>query len=197
MQKEGFQDVGDISMWEMKPEILTHPNIPMPLHGINPRSIKGVAWWNKTRQEAYKRTEYHCVACGISKENAQRQKHLEAHEYFDIDYQTGRCEVISIEPLCHYCHNFIHSGRLSHIIGREKSLREAKEILQHGFDILDQYDLQVFPDTYIFAKNLRINTYGVTPYQLNVNPKLKWEDFVLILDGIAYPAKPNPHKINS
>jgi hypothetical protein len=96
----------------MKPEILTHPNIPKPLHGLNPRSILGIEWWDKVRYEAQKRNNFKCFACGIDKYET-KEKWLEGHEYWNIDYKTGKCEVVSIEPLCHKCHNFIHSGRLA------------------------------------------------------------------------------------
>lgn len=121
------------SEWVLKPEILCHPHIPKPLHGVAPRAIKGQTWWDKTRQEAYRSTDYHCVACGVHKHEAKKHKWLEAHEFWNIDYNTGVCEVKSIEPLCHYCHNFIHSGRLSMIVGKEKSKQEVIDILEHGF----------------------------------------------------------------
>ena len=171
---------------DLKPEILSHPNIPIPLHGINPRNIKGKEWWDATRHEAMKRTKQHCVACGTHALNAKKFRYLECHEFFNIDYQTGRCEVESIEPLCHYCHNFIHSGRLSMIMGKEKPKREIISILEHGFNILDENDLKCFPFTLEFAESLGANTYDVEAYELNINPKLKKEDFVLIFEGEEY-----------
>jgi len=179
---------------ELKPEILTHPNIPVPLHGINPRNIKGEAWWDKTRNEAKKRTGNCCSACGVQAIRAKRFKYLEGHEFFDIDYMTGRCEVISIEPLCHYCHNFIHSGRLSMIMGTGKTKKEVKAILEHGFKILSDNKLQCFPFTLSFAKELGVNTHGVTAYTLKGDPLLIWEDYCLVLDGEEY-RKPNPNAV--
>jgi hypothetical protein len=173
-------------MVKLKPEILTHPNIPKPLHGINPRSIMGKAWWDKTRKAAYKSTNFHCVACGVAKIDAKMFQWLEAHEYWNIDYQKGVCEVVSIEPLCHYCHNFIHSGRLSMIMGTEKTYEEVVDILKHGFKVLDFNKLDCFPDTFTFAQSLGVDTLGVKPYELKVNPNLKWSDWKLIFNGKEY-----------
>ena len=174
----------------IKPEILTHPNIPKPLHGINPRSIKGSTWWNKTRQEVYASNDYHCVACGVHKEDAKSKKWLEAHEYWDIDYSKGICKVVSIEPLCHYCHNFIHSGRLTNIVGKLKSFDECKDILRHGFNILKKNNLQCFPVTYDLAISLGVDTLGVEPYPIGIgNISLKWEDWKLIFEGKEYHSK--------
>lgn len=174
-------------MITLKPEILTHPNIPKPLHGLNPRTIKGREWWDVTRRKAYASTDYHCAACGVHKRDAKKHQWLEAHEYFDINYQTGRCEVISIEPLCHYCHNFIHSGRLQKIMGKEKTVTEVKEILEHGFAVLAEHSLKAFTGTLDLARDLRANTFDVQSSFVVTNPNLKWEDYRLILDGDEYP----------
>lgn len=168
------------------PEILCHPNIPQPLHGINPRTIKGNEWWDTIRQEVYKSTNYCCSACGVHKSEAKKHKWLEAHEFWQIDYNTGICIVNDIKPLCHYCHNFIHSGRLSMIIDKEKSKSEVIEILEHGFRILKANNLKCFPFTQYFAKQIGANTFGVLAYQLKVNPNLKESDFVLIFEGKEY-----------
>lgn len=175
----------------LKPEILCHPNIPKPLHGVAPREIKGTEWWDTTRKEAYRSTNYHCVACGVHKSEAKKHKWLEAHEFWKIDYNTGVCEITSIEPLCHYCHNFIHSGRLSMIIGKEKSIKEVKEILEHGFIILSKNNLKAFPYTLDLARKLKANTYNVEEYEIINNPNLKWSDFKLIFEGKEYKSKFN------
>lgn len=172
---------------QLKTEILSHPHIPKPLHGLNPRSIKGKEWWDKVRFEAQKRTNYHCAACGIHKTQAKNHQWLEGHEYWDINYHTGICKVVSIEPLCHYCHNFIHSGRLKAIMGKEKSVNEVKEILEHGLKLLSEKKLKCFPFTLRLAESLNCQTYGVEAYELDVNAK--WEDYVMILDGETYYGK--------
>lgn len=173
----------------LRPEILTHPNIPKPLHGVAPREINGDIWWNKIRNETYSKYNYRCVACGVHKNSAKKHKWLEAHEFWKIDYKTGICEVTSIEPLCHYCHNFIHSGRLSVILGKEKSKAEVIEILEHGFRILRQNDLKCFPLTLNLAQDIGAKTYGVEAYDIEVNKDLKWQDFKLIFEGKEYKSK--------
>jgi len=170
----------------LRPEILCHPHIPQPLHGINPRTIKGQRWWDEIRKEVYKKYLFHCAACGVAKENAKKHKWLEAHEFWDINYQSGVCKVESIEPLCHYCHNFIHSGRLSMIIGKEKSKKEVIEILEHGFKILSENNLKAFYFTLKFAKELGAKTFNVEGYKPEVNSKLEDKDFKLLFEGEEY-----------
>jgi len=172
----------------MKPEILTHPNIPKPLHGIAPREIKGQDWWKETRTKAYQSTQYCCSACGVHVSEAKGQQWLEAHEYWKIDYEKGICEVISIEPLCHYCHNFIHSGRLRMITGKSKSYNETKAILQHGFKILADNKLKCFPPTLDFAYEIGANTYGVEAYEIP-DCNIEWSDWKLIFEGEEYHSK--------
>ena len=174
---------------KLKPEILTQPNIPKPLHGIAPRTILGQEWWNIERQKVYASTDYHCVTCGVSKYEAKKHLWLEAHEYWDFDYQKGICKIISIEPLCHYCHNFIHSGRLKMIMGNEKTQDEVVDILEHGLKILSDNKLKCFPFTLKFAKSLKANTFGVKTYKLKMNPRIKWNDWKLVFQGKEYRSK--------
>lgn len=169
------------------PTILQHPNIPEALHHINPRTIEGKKWWNYKRQEVYASTNYHCIACGVHKRKAKRRKWLEAHEFWNIDYQTGECKIEGIYPLCHYCHNFIHSGRLTKLLQEEVISRNyVKEILEHGFEILSKNNLKCFPGTLKLANLVKANTFGVEPYELNINPFLKEEDFYLVWKGKKY-----------
>jgi len=118
----------------LAPEILCHPNVPKPLHTIAPRTIMGNGWWNRIRLEVYKRYDYHCAACGVHKTRAMRFKRLEAHEFYEVDYHTGTVTVKSLEPLCNYCHMFIHSGRLVNTLNTPSgaSTDTARAIILHG-----------------------------------------------------------------
>ena len=124
-------------MKENRPELLCCPNIPKPLHGLNPRTVLGKEWWDVKRQEAYASTDYCCAACGVPKALALKHQWLEAHEVYDIDYAKGKAVLREIVPLCHYCHSFIHSGRLGMLVSSGKlSKSEAKKILKRGFCVL-------------------------------------------------------------
>jgi len=171
----------------LKPEILTHPNIPLPLHGLSPRTINGDAWWNSIRKEVYAKYDYHCISCGVSKYYALGHQWLEAHEYYDIDYKKGTMKCMSIEPLCHYCHNFIHSGRLDAITGIKKSVTEVVSILEHGFKILFQHNLKCFPGTLDLALRLKANTFGVVAYKIDSH--VPWDKWKLIWNGKEYFSK--------
>lgn len=173
-----------------KPQILIHPHIPKPLHGIAPRVIEGNKWWNEIRQEAYARYNYRCAACGIHKQFAKIKQWLEAHEFWNIDYQTGICTITSIEPLCHACHNFIHSGRLyAQYQNKDIGFERIKTILEHGFQILSLNNLQCFPANLEIAQILKIKTFNVNAYELSINPDLKWLDYKLVWKNKEYRSK--------
>lgn len=165
--------------------ILTHAHIPKPLHGLNPRTIKGDEWWDYQRHIAYRRYNYTCIGCGVHKGIAKGFQWLEAHENYIYDYDKGKAYVESIEPVCHYCHNFIHSGRLSVIAGKEKTMSEVRDILQHGFDTLRGTGLQVFPFTMDYAHDLKVKTYDVDAYEVPISI-VPWEDWRLIIDDEEY-----------
>ena len=79
---------------------------------------------------------------------------VECPEFWNIDYMTGVCVVERIIPLCHYCHNFIHSGRLYMAAGVENSEQECVNILEHGFQILKRHGLKCFGGTLAVAEAL-------------------------------------------
>jgi len=125
------------AVWKQRPEILLCPQIPKPMHSVAPRLILGSVWWNETRQAAYRSTDYHCVACGVHKTCAKGPKWLEGHELYRIDYAVGRMVYLETVPLCHYCHNYIHAGRLEALLDADKITDEKYEaILSHGDAVL-------------------------------------------------------------
>ena len=175
---------------KLKPELLQHPNIPKMLHGLAPRVIKGQDWWNKTRQEAYASTDYHCLACGVHKTQANYHQWLEAHEDYTIDYKKGEMKINKIIPLCHSCHNFIHSGRLSVSGNIEKII----DIVEHGLTILEANDLKAFPYTLHLAKELKIN-HKCKPCDYGIKSEKdicqNWNEWKLIFEGKEYYSKFN------
>lgn len=162
----------------IRPELLLHPNIVKPLHGVNPRSIYGSAWWNRTRLLTYKSTEFHCAACGVSKWEARSRKWMEAHEVYEIDYQKGRATFKEVVPLCHYCHNYIHDGRMTHLL--EKGLlHHAKfvAVIKHGDSVLRKAGLERLTHR---ERELEVQA-------LEAAGKLcRWSQWRLILDGKEY-----------
>lgn len=173
----------------MLPDVLMHPNIPKPLHGVNPRSIMGQEAWDILRKKTYAENDFRCVACGVHKSNAEGPKWLEAHEYYKIDYSKGIVTIEKIVSLCHYCHNFIHSGRLSMILGKEKSESEVIDILEYGFYILSINDLECFPFTFEFANVLNAETFGVQAYAMDSSVDVEWGQWKLIYNGVEYYSK--------
>jgi len=153
--------------WEQRPEVLLSGNIPQPLHGVNPRSILGSKWWNETRKAAYKSTFYHCVACGVAKGDARFRQWLEGHELYEVDYLKGHMYYVETVPLCHCCHNYIHSGRLQSLLDKgEISHQKYVAIIQHGDSVLAQAGLSRLP-----------------PYP---GPFALWKDWRLVLFGKKY-----------
>lgn len=176
------------------PSILTHPHIPKPLHGIAPQTIKGLEWWDEKRVECYAKYDFHCAACGRHQSKTEK-KWLEAHENYQIDYEKGLVEILSIEPLCHYCHNFIHSGRLRMIAGIEKTFEEVRAILEHGLRVLleaniflaenDLPILKCFYYTYNYAAN-KIRIDSRIPCSSKPKTVANWSEWRMIFEGKEY-----------
>lgn len=162
-----------------RPELLLAPNVPKPLHKLAPRVILGASWWNKTRQEAYRSTDFHCAACGVEKYQAKGRQWLEGHEVYSIDYRKGTATYVETVPLCHFCHNYIHDGRMRALLQQGK-LHQSKyiAIIQHGDRVLAEAGLQKM--TYN-ARDSSLMT------QLKKGKIARWEEWKLILFGKVYP----------
>ena len=167
--------------------ILSHSNIPKPLHGVNPRSIMGAKMWDEVRQTAYASTDFHCISCGVHKANAQKHQWLEAHEDHDIDYAAQTVTIKRIIPLCHYCHAFIHSGLLL-INARSGKIQfsEARRILRHGIEILKRENSPIFPGTKKMAIDAGI---ACDLPVVSVPREIQWAGWRMIWNGTEYPQK--------
>jgi hypothetical protein len=170
------------------PSILTHPNIPKPLHGLSPRAVLGQTWWDKQRELAYKSTNYTCLACGTPKTEAEYHKWLEAHEYYHYDYKHAVLRLKKIVPLCHACHNFIHSGRMF-ILYQKGSMKKQKivDIIKRGLFILENNNLNAFYGTLEVANELGITT-NVKAEPLEVYDT-EWSDWRMIIKNKVYRTK--------
>ena len=177
----------------MYPEILTHPNIPKPLHGLNPRTIKGKEWWDIERSVAYARDNYHCTACFTPASKAKYFQYLEAHELYKYDLYNYTLTFVEAVALCHSCHNFIHSGRMWALYEKDQ-ITKAKitDILKHGFIVLKRHNLKPFIGTQVI--NLKLK--GKSNEEIIKKLKLKdsdlvddidtWNKWRLIIDEVEY-----------
>lgn len=153
----------------LRPSILCCPNTPKPMHGVVPREILGPTWWKKTREAAFKSTGYHCHACGIHRSVAAYHTWLEGHEIYSADYLLGRWEYVETVGICHFCHNYIHDGRLKSLLDKgQVHFAKYAAILQHG-------------DTILRDNRLERPRYA--------GEFADWGDWRLILDGREYPPK--------
>lgn len=154
--------------WTRRPEVLLQNNTVKPLHKVVPRTILGKQWWDETRERAYAATDYHCIACGVPKSSAKWHKWLEGHEVYTIDYKNGRMTYIETVALCHFCHCFIHDGRL-------KAMLDRKEINQDKYDAVMAHGKLVLKEAGL-RKESNLGRQ-VAP----------WSEWRLVLFGQEYP----------
>lgn len=126
----------------------------------------GKAWWDRTRRAAYRSTNWHCLACGVSKWDAKHRQWLEGHEVYAVDWLMGVAEYVETVPLCHFCHNYIHHGRLSMLLDRGMITHQKfVAVIQHGDAI--------------------VNAAGLVKTEYD-GPFADWEDWRLVFDGNEY-----------
>jgi hypothetical protein len=177
-----------------QPELLGHPNIPRPMQGLNPRSIKGARWWDIARQNAYAKFDYRCWACGTPKGVALFHNWLEAHESYTIDYERGRMELHEVVALCHACHNYIHSGRLWSLYTKgEISKDRISLIINRGLILCKEHDVRPFFAPLLIKSLLFGNTMqegmDFAKAQNGWFPpekKAGWNAWRMVIDGIEY-----------
>ena len=162
-----------------RPEILQHPPIPAPLHGVNPRSVLGKKWWDEQRYLAYEENDRFCWACG------KRPDRLEAHECYDVDYEQGIAVFTEVVALCSLCHNFIHSNRLTIMVKKGIYTPEFFDMVRsHGMKVLREAGLQPSPHA---MKNF--DPHYELPDELLSSPVAAWEDWRMIVHGLDVPPK--------
>jgi hypothetical protein len=96
---------------------LTTEIIPMSLHGINPRTVNGKAWWDCNRRKQYQASHYRCEICG----GVGERHPVEAHERYEYD-ETARppCQrLVGLIALCPDCHSVKHLYR-THAVSVER-----------------------------------------------------------------------------
>lgn len=117
------------------------PNIPKPLHRVNPRIIMGEYAWTKARKKAYFDAKYRSE---ISGELCATPGSLHAHEVYDINYVTGTCvfrRICAITPLEHVY--FIHSGRMLTLWKNKNPLYPTEKVLEgleNGFKLIYKWN---------------------------------------------------------
>lgn len=177
--------------------LLCMPNIPSPLHGLNPRNIVGRSVWNNIRQKCYIRADFKCEACGTKKKRG-----LQAHEMYSYDYKNGIATFKRLVALCETCHmRFIHSGRM--FTKYKKALISKGDLvggIEHGFSVIkkwnDKHDnvekLKVSP---IILDNIDKSDIGeriwelIDKYEIQfyvVKQEAKWCDWKLVIGGKEY-----------
>ena len=180
-----------------QPRILLSGSIPRPLHGVNPRTIKGKDWWDRQRKKAYEHNNNHCHACGVFKRDAKLFQWLEAHEIYEVDYENYRMKFKGIVALCHCCHAVIHAGRTVNVYFADRiSEHKFETIVLHGKKIFTQQklakpigfrymELIYYGYSALEAQELIAEEYSDTN---PINMKT-WSQWRLEFNGKLYPPK--------
>lgn len=183
--------------------LLTMPNVPHPLHTLNPRNILGRTTWDHMRKKCYYSAGYKCEACGRTVDGDEK---LHAHELYSINYYAGESRFMRTVCLCPTCHVLgIHSGRAltlakkgSPLMPKERLLKGAENL----FRLLHEYNVEHPKEpplrayiTFIdyakwppIAKEMEelIEKYDVKFYMEDPECTARWEKWHLIVGNKTY-----------
>lgn len=192
--------------------LLTMPNLPKPMHGLNPRTIMGDAAWNRARKRAYYLANYKSEISGVL---CSEPGSLHAHEVYDINYVTGECtfkRVFAITPMEHVY--FIHSGRAITLWKNKNPLYTTEKLLagvENGFKLIYEWNkansrkpklkaYQTFLE-YLKHEELRepmerlIEKYEIEFWGEDLKHMADWEDWKLVIkEGNTKKVYPTPYK---
>jgi|LSQX01.2.fsa_nt_gb hypothetical protein len=170
----------------MDVELLAHPNIPKPLHGMAPRVFLGNAWWQKERNIAIAEGNHRCWACGVHTSDAEFHNWLEVHETYKIDWGQGIAVYDGAVALCHACHMFIHSGRLLAVLQKgEVSWGRVYRIVDRGLDLCFLNGVVPFIGLKPLVEYLGIEW----DLFYDVGEQAQWSDWKMVIDGVEYRSK--------
>lgn len=182
--------------------LVAMPNIPRPLHTVNPRSLLGASTWNHMRRGCYARANNTCEICGNEPENL-RNRH--AHEVYEIDYKNGTARFVRVVCLCSLCHlGCIHTGRALTLWKNHNPLCPTQLLLdgaEHAFKIISEYnkdnpgaDLRAYSTFLDYLKHDElkptmeklIDKYDIKFYTVEED-LVEWKDWKLLIGDREYP----------
>jgi hypothetical protein len=118
---------------------------------------------------------------------------LEAHEVYDINWEQGRSIFTEVTALCHFCHQFIHSGMIKARVEKgDYDPRKQDAIREHGYRILWNAGLE--PSEW---SRMNFERNYVPPYEFLNMEMADWEEWRLIVgDKIFEPLFANEDEYN-
>lgn len=181
--------------------LIAMPNIPRPLHGVNPRTLLGTSTWNHMRKACYAQANDTCEICGHKPENL---RHRHGHEVYEIDYAHGTAKFVKVFCLCSLCHlACIHTGRALTLWKKNNPLYPTEFLLngaEHAFKIIHDYneehpnaDLRAYSTFLDYLKHDElkgtmeelIDKYNIKFYT-EVENMVDWGDWKLIIGDQEY-----------
>lgn len=182
--------------------LIAMPNIPRPLHGVNPRTLLGVSTWNHMRKACYAKANDTCEICGYKPDNL---RHRHGHEVYEIDYANGTAKFVKVFCVCSMCHlACIHTGRALTLWKKNNPLYPTSFLLQgaeHAFKIINEYnqdnpgaDLRAYSTFLDYLKHDElketmeklIEQYHIKFYT-EVEDMVEWGKWKLIIGDCEYP----------
>ena len=132
---------------------ITMPNVPKPLHAINPRIIMGQDKWDNLRMQCYLDSKYKCEICDRKLDD----KNIQLHELYSYNHTNGVAKFERYISVCKLCHNGIHSGRAASLFRNHNPIFTKKymlEIAENAFKLVYEYNEEHHAELRLFKTYL-------------------------------------------